>query len=76
LNFNVLFYYFYFYFFIFFKDLFKWCEPCLYEAILQHRKSLIEDCDQNQKTNQAKLINNIFYAMLESIKIEGLDVCK
>ncbi|XP_027850821.2 calcineurin-binding protein cabin-1-like [Aphis gossypii] len=57
-----------------YHELFKWCEPCLYEAILQHRKSLIEDCDPNQKTNQAEFINNIFYAMLESIKIEGLDV--
>lgn len=56
--------------------MFKWCEPCLYEAILQYRKSLIEDCDAIQKTNQAEFINNIFYAMLESIKVEGLDVCK
>lgn len=56
--------------------MFKWCEPFLYEAILQHRKSLIEDWDLNQKTNQAEVINNIFYAMLESIKIEGLVVCK
>lgn len=57
-----------------YQELFKWCEPCLYEAILQHRKSLIEDCDPNLKTNQAEFINNIFYSMLESIKIEGLDV--
>ncbi|VVC42534.1 Hypothetical protein CINCED_3A009963 [Cinara cedri] len=57
-----------------YQELFKWCEPCLYEAILQHRKSLIEDSDVNQKANQADFINNIFYAMLKSIKIEGLKI--
>lgn len=63
-------------YYVCFKELFKWCEPCLYEAILQYRKSLIEDSDPNQKTYQADFINNIFYAMLKSIRIEGLNVCK
>lgn len=58
------------------KELFKWCEPSLYESIIQYRKSLIEDNDSNQKINQAEFINNIFYAMIEAIKIDGLNVCK
>lgn len=58
------------------KELLKWCEPCLHEAIIHYRKSLIEENDPNLKSNQVKFINNIFYAMLESIKIVGLNVCK
>jgi len=58
------------------KELFKWCEPSLYESIIQYRKSLIEDNDLNQKIDQAEFINNIFYAMIEAIKIDGLNVCK